>query len=62
MSNITKLKFKTLSGNNYLNWQFDAKLHLKAKNLSDDIVARNKLSFQDKTSALIFLRHHIHDD
>ncbi|KAM7466550.1 hypothetical protein LguiB_014112 [Lonicera macranthoides] len=64
MSNITKLEFKTLelNGNNYLNWQFDAKLHLTAKNLGDAIVEGNKLSSQDKASALIFLRHHIHDD
>ena len=64
MSNISKLEFEALeiSGVNYLNWSQDAELHLQARNLGDAITLENTMSRQDKAKALIFLRHHIHND
>ena len=64
MSSLTKLEFNALAINgwNYLSSQIDAKLHLQSKKLGDTIEKGNKMSPKKKTSALIFLRHHIHDD
>lgn len=64
MANIQKLEFVALdiSGNNYLRWQLDAELHLQAKDLGDTIMEENESSMQDRAKALIFLRHHIHED
>jgi len=45
-----------------LNWQLDAKLHLQSKKLGDAIKEGNKMNPEEKATALIFLRHHIHDD
>nr|KYP56574.1 hypothetical protein KK1_002817 [Cajanus cajan] len=63
MSNITKLKFVALdiTGKNYLSWILDAEIHLDAMSLGDSIKERNKASNQDKTKAMIFLRHHLHE-
>ena len=63
MSSLTKLEFNALAvnGGNYLSWQLDAKLHLQSKRLGDAIKKGNKMSPEEKASALIFLRHHIHD-
>ncbi|KAI3819804.1 hypothetical protein L1987_13656 [Smallanthus sonchifolius] len=64
MSNISKLEFAALdiSGNNYLPWTLDAKIHLTAKNLGETINDGNETSLQDKAKAMIFLRHHLHED
>ena len=64
MSSLTKLEFNVLAlnGGNYLSWQLDAKLHLQSRKLGDTIKECNKISPEEKASALIFLRHHIHDD
>ena len=64
MANLAKLEFKALSisGDNYLSWQLDAKIHLQSKRLGDAITEENDMSMEDKASALIFLRHHIHED
>jgi hypothetical protein len=64
MSNLTKLEFVVLdiSGKNYLSWTLDAEIHLTANNLGDIIKAENKASPQKKAKAMIFLRHHLHED
>ncbi|XP_009759843.1 uncharacterized protein [Nicotiana sylvestris] len=61
MSNLSKLEFMALdiSGNNYLSWVFDAEIYLDAKSLGDIIKEGNEASSQDKTKAMIFLRHHL---
>ena len=64
MSNLSKLEFNALdiSGNNYLPWTLDAKIHLTANNLGATIEDDNMTSVQDKAKAMIFLRHHLHED
>ena len=64
MSSLTKLEFNALAvnGRNYLYWQLDAKLHVQSRKLGDTMKEGNKISPEEKASALIFLRHHIHDD
>ncbi|XP_021974581.1 uncharacterized protein LOC110869649 [Helianthus annuus] len=64
MSNLSKLEFVALdiSGNNYLPWTLDAKIHLTANNLGATINDENQTSAQDKAKAMIFLRHHLHED
>ncbi|KAG2662943.1 hypothetical protein I3760_16G004500 [Carya illinoinensis] len=64
MSNLTKLKFVALdiSGKNYLSWIIDAKIHLNAMNLGDTIKERNQGSLQDRAKAMIFFRHHFHEE
>ncbi|XP_076939715.1 uncharacterized protein LOC143608596 [Bidens hawaiensis] len=64
MSNLAKLEFLALdiTGNNYLSWVLDAKIHLNANNLGDTIKEGNTTSTQDKVKVMIFLRHHIHAD
>ncbi|KAL6543983.1 hypothetical protein OROGR_010480 [Orobanche gracilis] len=64
MANITKLEFVALdiSGKNYLSWILDADIHLISKGLGETIKEGNKESQQDRAKALIFLRHHLHDD
>ncbi|XP_049410332.1 uncharacterized protein LOC125873437 [Solanum stenotomum] len=61
MSNLSKLEFVALdiSGNNYLSWVLDAKIHLDAKGLGATITNGNTTSSQDKAKAMIFLRHHL---
>jgi hypothetical protein len=46
MSNLTKLEFVALdvSGNNYLSWILDAKIHLEAMNLENTIKEDNQAS------------------
>ncbi|KAK9726497.1 hypothetical protein RND81_05G219700 [Saponaria officinalis] len=63
MSNIAKLEFVALdiTGKNYLSWVLDAEIHLDAKGLGETIKEGNKTTSQDKTKAMIFLRHHLHD-
>ncbi|XP_076952862.1 uncharacterized protein LOC143626770 [Bidens hawaiensis] len=64
MSNLAKLEFLALdiTGKNYLSWVLDAEMHLNANNLGNTIKEDNTTSIQDKAKAMIFLRHHIHDD
>lgn len=47
MSILTKLEFLTLdiSGDNYLSWVLDAKIHLDAMNLGETIKEGNTTSF-----------------
>ncbi|KAI3446776.1 hypothetical protein Pfo_003441 [Paulownia fortunei] len=63
MSNLTKFEFIVLdiSGNNYLAWTFDAEIHINAMNLGETIKEINEASLQDRTKAMIFLCHHLHD-
>ncbi|XP_021995191.1 uncharacterized protein LOC110892328 [Helianthus annuus] len=64
MSNLSKLEFTALniSGNNYLPWTLDAKIHLTANNLGETIIDGNQTSPQDQAKAMIFLRDHLHQD
>jgi hypothetical protein len=64
MSNLTKLDFEALdiSGKNYLAWALDAEIHLNAKGHGDTIKEGNRSSDQEKAKAMIFLRHHLHED
>ena len=61
MLNIAKLGFVALdiSSKNYLSWVLDAKIHLDTMNLGNIIKEGNDTSLQDRSRALIFLRHHI---
>ncbi|KAD5507806.1 hypothetical protein E3N88_15509 [Mikania micrantha] len=49
-------------GKNFLPWTLDAQIHLPAKNLGETIIDNNGTSLQDKAKAMIFLRHHLHED
>ena len=40
----------------------DAKIHLQSKKLGETIKDGNKKSLEENALALIFLRHHIHDN
>ena len=64
MSNISSLSFIALdiSGKNYLSWILDAEINLEAENLGETIKEGNQRSLQDRAKALIFLRHHLHED
>lgn len=64
MSNLSKLEFVALdiSGDNYLPWTLDAKIHLTANYLGETINEENKTTSQAKAKAMIFLRHHLHED
>jgi hypothetical protein len=64
MANLTKLEFIALdiSNKNYLPWTLDVEIHLTANNLGDTIKDENKVSPQKKAKAMIFLRHHLHED
>jgi hypothetical protein len=64
MSNLTKLEFVALniSGKNYLSWILDAEIHLEAMNLGKTINDGNAESLQDRAKAMIFIRHHLHEE
>lgn len=64
MANLTKLDFVALdvTGKNYLSWILDAEMHLAAMGLGDTIVQNNVTTAQDRAKAMIFLRHHLHED
>ena len=64
MSKISSLNFIALdiSGKNYLSWILDAEINLEAANLGETIKEGNQRSLQDRAKALIFLRHHLHED
>jgi ferritin len=64
MSNLTKLKFVALdiSGKNYLSWILDAEIHLEVMNFRDIIKNGNQASPQNHAKAMIFIRHHLHEE
>ncbi|KAI3462508.1 hypothetical protein Pfo_019171 [Paulownia fortunei] len=64
MSNLTKLEFIALdiSGNNYLAWTLNAEIYLDAMNLGKTIKEGNEASLQDRIKAMIFPRHHLHEE
>ena len=64
MSKISPLNFIALdiSGKNYLSCILDAEINLEATNLGETIKEGNQGSLQDCAKALIFLRHHLHED
>ncbi|XP_074342066.1 uncharacterized protein LOC141679469 [Apium graveolens] len=64
MANLTKLEFVALdvSGNNCLSWVLDAELHLSANGLKDIIDPEKIPTVEQNAKAIIFLRHHIHED
>ncbi|XP_070669021.1 uncharacterized protein [Malus domestica] len=61
MVNLAKFDFVTLdiTGNNYLTWVMDAKIHLGAGNLGETIKEENSASSQDRAKAIIFIRRHL---
>ncbi|BBG99331.1 Disease resistance protein CC-NBS-LRR class family, partial [Prunus dulcis] len=63
MANLAKLEFAALdlSGDNYLSWVLDAKIHLRANGLGQTIVDENDASPEENAKAMIFLRRHIHE-
>jgi len=64
MLNLSKLHFEALdsSGKNYLTWAMDAEMYLAAEGNDNAIKEGNTTSDQQKAKALIFLRHHVHED
>ena len=64
MTNLTNLSFVALdiSGENYLSWVQDVKLHLGSKKLSNTINAENTSTVEENFTSIIFLRHHMHED
>ncbi|KAI5349917.1 hypothetical protein L3X38_002808 [Prunus dulcis] len=63
MANLAKLEFAALdlSGDNFLSWVLDAKIHLRANGLGQTIVDENNASPEENAKATIFLRRHIHE-
>ncbi|KAI5350505.1 hypothetical protein L3X38_003396 [Prunus dulcis] len=63
MANLAKLEFAALdlSGDNYLSWVLDAKIHLRANGLEQTIVYENDALPEENAKAMIFLRLHIHE-
>lgn len=59
---LAKLDFVALdiSGDNYSSWTLDAEIHLISKGLGETIIEGNERSQQDRATALIFLRRHLH--
>ena len=49
-------------GKNYLSWIIDVEIHITSMNLGKTINEGNEESQQDSAKALIFLRHHLHED
>ena len=64
MSNYTKLEFAALdiSGRNYLSWILDIEIHLDAMEIGRTITNGNSASLKDRARAMIFIRHHLHED
>ena len=62
MANIEKPKFHILevSGNNYLSWCLDMKMHLQGQGLAKAIKDAGTTDAKDKANALIFIRRHLH--
>ncbi|GJZ79713.1 Gnk2-like domain-containing protein [Tanacetum coccineum] len=64
MSNLLKFEFLALdtSGQNYLSWVLDAEIYLAANGLGDTIQAGKETTVEQKAKAMIFLRHHLHEN
>ncbi|GJS75880.1 uncharacterized protein Tco_0725761 [Tanacetum coccineum] len=64
VSNMAKLEFLALdiSGQNYLSWVLDAETYLAANGLGDTIQAGKETTVEQKAKAMIFLRHHFHEN
>ncbi|XP_026398935.1 uncharacterized protein LOC113294773 [Papaver somniferum] len=58
---LSKVNFKILdiSDKNYLPWVLDAEVHMGASSLDKTITKDNKESQEDRSKALIFIRHHL---
>ncbi|KAL6269490.1 hypothetical protein ACE6H2_026401 [Prunus campanulata] len=63
MENLAKLEFAALdiSGDNYLSWVLNAKIHLRANGLGKAIEDGSDASPEENAKAMIFLRRHIHE-
>ncbi|KAI5335796.1 hypothetical protein L3X38_025930 [Prunus dulcis] len=63
MADLAKLEFAALdlSGDNYLSWVLDAKIHLRANGFGQTIIDENDASPEENANAMIFLRRHIHE-
>ncbi|XP_068320093.1 uncharacterized protein [Pyrus communis] len=61
MANLAKLNFVALNitGNNYLTWVVDARIHLEAENIGETIKEENNASFQDQVKVMIYIRRHL---
>ncbi|KAL5788145.1 hypothetical protein ACOSP7_005094 [Xanthoceras sorbifolium] len=64
MAKLKDLRFDalTVDGDNYLSWIIDAELRLKSECLYDTIEEGNESSEKDKSTAMVILRHHLHQD
>ncbi|GKA30526.1 uncharacterized protein Tco_0716831 [Tanacetum coccineum] len=64
MSNLAKLEFLAfdISGQNYLSWVLDVKIYLAANGLGDTIQVGKVTTVEQKAKAMIFLRHHLHEN
>ncbi|XP_058216934.1 uncharacterized protein LOC131327820 [Rhododendron vialii] len=51
-----------ISGRNYLSWILDMEIHLDAMELETTITDGNDASSKDCAKAMIFIRHHLHED
>lgn len=49
-----------ISGNNYMTWASNARMHLRSNGLLDTIDQSKTTSDEDKAKAMVFLRHHLH--
>jgi hypothetical protein len=61
MSNLVKCQYAALrlDGRNYFEWALETTLHLRSQNLGEVIKDENTESLQDKSKAIIFIRHHM---
>ncbi|KAL5717406.1 hypothetical protein ACHQM5_010411 [Ranunculus cassubicifolius] len=64
MSKLSSVNFTplTISGSNYLPWTLDAEMYLQSEGLENCIVQGNAETNRNKASALVKLRHHLHED
>ncbi|KAK1583611.1 hypothetical protein Q3G72_025509 [Acer saccharum] len=64
MLKLASLKFAALevSGENYMSWVIDTKLLLKSEGLYYTIENGADASEQDKSTAMVIIRHHLHED
>lgn len=63
MTNFTSLSFVVfdISGDNYLSWAQDVKLHLNSKKLGDMINAKNTATAEETFTSIIIFQHHMHE-
>jgi len=64
MSNLAKLDVVALdvSGKHYMSWALDIKMHLRSNGFLSTINASETTSDESKAKAMVFLRHHLHDN